>query len=258
MIAPLYRHRGYIWRNAWADLRHRYAGSIGGGLWAILQPLALIAVFTVIFTQIMQRPGTNEAPYVLYLCSALLPWFAFADCINRGTHAFVAHAAYIRKVPIPEQVFVAQGAATAALGLAISTALLMAFALAFGHTPSWHWLLLPVPLAMLLAVGFGVGLALGTVYAFIRDAGQIVPVILQVGFWAYPIVYRVEDTPRWLQAAIPWNPVYPSLEATRAIFLEKRLPDPVLWLAMMGWAIAAIAIGSLVLRKLRPELRDVI
>lgn len=258
MITPLYRHRRYILGNAWADVRHRYAGSAAGAFWTILQPLALIAVFTVIFTQIMQRPGSGDAPYVLYLCSALLPWFAFAECVNRGTHAFVSHAQYLRKVPIPEQVFVAQAAVTAAIGLAISYVLLMLFALLFGHAPSWHWLLIPLPLSLLLAFGFGVGLGLGTLHAFIRDVGQAVPVVLQVGFWAYPVVYRAEDTPRWMQAALPWNPVYPSLEAVRALFLDHRLPAPSLWGAMVIWVCVAVALGSLILRRLRTELRDVI
>ncbi len=256
-VASLYRHRGYIGRNAWAELRHRYAGSIGGALWAILQPLLMIAVFTVVFTRIMQRSDA-DVPYVVYLCSALLPWYAFAECVTRATHTLVAHAQYLRKVPIPEQVFIAQSAVTAALGLLVSYTLLLVLAPVFGHGPSWHWLLLPLPLGALVALGFGVGLALGTVFPFIRDVGQVVPFLLQLGFWTYPIVYRAEDTPDWLAALLAWNPVYPSLEAVRALFLHRQMPAPELWAGMVIWAVLAIALGSLVLRKLRAEIRDVI
>ncbi len=261
MVTSLYRHRGYIWRNAWAELRHRYAGSIGGALWAVLQPLVMIAVFTVIFTRIMQRPGMGgraEVPYIVYLCSALLPWYAFADCVTRSTHAFVTHAQYLRKMPIPEQVFIAQSALSAALNLAISCTLLIVLAPLFGHAPAWHWLLLPLPLGALIALGFGIGLALGAIFPFIRDLGQVVPVLLQIGFWAYPIVYRAEDTPLWLQALLPWNPIYPAMEGVRALFLEHRMPGPELWAGMLLWAALAIVLGSLVLRRLRPEIRDVI
>ncbi len=261
MIVDLYRHRGYIWRNALADVRHRYVGSAMGVVWNVLQPLALILVFTVIFTRIMQRtpgPGEGSGGYVVYLCSALLPWSAFADCVGRCTQAFVHNAMYLRKLPIPEQVFVAQAALSAACSLLISYAILVGVAVVLGHEPTWHWLLLPVPLGGLIAVGFGVGMALGTLNAFIRDVGQVVPIALHVGFWLYPIVYRIDMVPEWLRRAIPFNPVYPYLESIRALFIERALPGPMLWLGMLGWAGAAALLGHVVLRRLRAELRDVI
>lgn len=258
MVAGLVQHRGYIWRNAWAELRNRYAGSIGGGFWSVLQPLLLIAVFTLVFTKIMHRPDRGASHYVVYLCSALLPWFALAECINRGTHAFVTGAGLLRKLALPEPVFVAQAAATAAIGLAISYALLVGLAVALGQPAAWTWLLLPVPLAMLLLTGFGFALGLGTLHAFVRDVGHGVPVLLQVGFWSYPIVYNAEDLPAAIQRVIPFNPVYPSLTAVRELFLHGSLPGPGLWAGMAGWALAANAIGYGVFHKLRRELRDVV
>lgn len=261
MIADLYANRGYVWGAALADLRNRYAGSIGGALWNILQPLLMIAVFTAVFTGLMARegvPGEGDAPYVVYLCSALLPWYALAECITRGTHALSANALYLRKSAIPEQVFVAQTAVSAALSLAVSFTLLILVALAFGHEPSWAWLLLPLPLTLLIALGFGLGLALGAVYVFIRDVAQGVPVLLQAGFWTFPIVYRAEVVPEWLRRALPYNPVYPALTGVRELFLFGRVPSVELWAGMVLWAGAAVLLGSLVLRKLRPEIRDVI
>lgn len=261
MIVNLYKHRRYIWRTALSDVRNRYAGSAGGAFWNLLQPLALILVFTLVFTQIMTgRAGIIDGPggYVLYLCSALLPWTAFAECINRGTQSFVANAVYLRKLPIPEQVFVAQSAVATGIGLGISYALLVLVALALGHTPSWHWLLLPVPLAMLIGLGFGLGMALGTINAFVRDVGHVVPILLQIGFWSYPIVYDASFVPDWVASILPLNPVYPSLTAIRTLFLDQRLPGPELWAGMAFWSVAAGAGGYLVLRRLRPELRDVI
>lgn len=254
MIINLYRHRGYIWRTAWSDVRHRHVGSAMGVVWNILQPLSMIVVFAIIFSEVFQRRDN----YVLYLCSAALPWAGFSECVSRGTNAFTANAMYLRKLPIPEQVFVAQSALSSAFSLAISFVLLVIVALVVGKTPTWHWLLIPVPLAMLIALGFGFGLMLGTLNAFIRDVGQVVPILLQVGFWFFPIVYTLETLPRWMQAVIPWNPVYPSMQAIRTLFLDARMPEPALWAGMAGWAVVASALGYAVLLKLRPELRDVI
>src|SRR5207247_4456805 len=125
----------------------------------------------VVFTQIFQRSGDDAAgapsyPYPVWLCSALLPWSAFAECINKGTHSFIANAIYLRKLPIPEQVFVAQTALTTTINLAVSFSLLIIVGLALGYYPSWHWLLLPAPFLLLIAMGFGVGMLLGTLNAF--------------------------------------------------------------------------------------------
>lgn len=261
MLASLIRHRGYVWGAALADLRNRYAGSTGGALWNVLQPLLMIAVFTVVFTSIMARPaapGGDDVPYVVYLCSALLPWYALAECVTRGTHALSANALYLRKSAMPEQVFVAQTAVAGAMSLAVSFTLLILVALAFGHQPAWTWLLLPVPLALLIALGFGVALALAAVYVFIRDVGQAVPVLLQAGFWTFPIVYHAEQLPGWAHRLLPYNPVYPALTGVRELFLFGRVPGVELWAGMVLWAAAALLLGSLVLRKLRPEIRDVI
>ncbi|MFM9994339.1 MAG: ABC transporter permease [Phycisphaerales bacterium] len=262
MLASLIRHRGYVWGAAAADLRNRYAGSIGGALWNVLQPLLMIAVFTVVFTSIMARPGgagvVGDAPYVVYLCAALLPWYALAECVTRGTHALAANALYLRKSAIPEQVFVAQTAVAAAMSLTVSFTLLILVALAFGHQPAWTWLLLPVPLALLLAMGFGLAVALASVFVFIRDVGQAVPVLLQAGFWTFPIVYHAEQLPGWALRLLPYNPMYPALTGVRELFLFGRVPGVELWAGMILWAAAALLLGSLVLRKLRPEIRDVI
>jgi lipopolysaccharide transport system permease protein len=260
VIVNLYKHRGYIWRTAYAELRHRYAGAGLGAVWNILQPLAMILIFTVIFTQVFKRSAGDAAKvaYPVYLCSALLPWSAFAECINRGTQSFVSHAIYLRKLPIPEQVFVAQSALGTAMNLSISFLVLIGLSIALDHPPTCHWVLVPIPLLFLLALAFGLGLALGTLNAFIRDVGQAIPILMQIGFWTYPIVYPAEVLPEAAQTAIRFNPIYPSMESVRALFIDGRLPPAWMWLAMAGWSAAACAAGYLVLRRLRPELRDVI
>lgn len=263
VIADLVRHRGYIWRTAWGEVRTRYAGSGLGALWNVIQPLSLILIFTLVFGGLMparalQAADGRPVPYVVYLCAAMLPWSALADCVTRGTHAFVHHAAYLRKLPIPEQVFAAQTALASLIGLTIAFTLLVVVALAVGHPPSWRWLLVPAPMLMLVGFGFGVGLALGTLNAFIRDVGQGVPIVLGVAFWLYPIVYVEETLPPGLRSALAYNPVAPFLSAIRDLFVWDRLPPAGSWAMMTLWTGLAIAGGMLVLRRLRGELRDVL
>ena len=85
-MRSLIRHRSYIWRTAWADVRDRYAGAGLGFVWNILQPLCLIIIFTIVFTSILKHSAPEiKVHYAVYLCSAMLPWTAFAECISCGT-----------------------------------------------------------------------------------------------------------------------------------------------------------------------------
>jgi lipopolysaccharide transport system permease protein len=261
MLLNLYRHRGYILRTALADVRNRYAGSAMGFVWNILQPLAQIAIFSLVFTKIMptKLAGADAPPYLLYLCSFLLPWNAFSDSIVRGTGTFLDNAVYLRKLPIPEQVFSAQTGVAASLSLCISFSLLLIVALLIGHVPGWPWLLLPIPLALLIGLGCGLGMLLGSINVFIRDVGQLVPIFLSLAFWSVPICYPPTGIlPKWMEAALPFSPLYPYLITVRSLFLYSELPPTWAWPAMLGWTTAAALVGGLTLRKLRPELRDVL
>jgi ABC-type polysaccharide/polyol phosphate export permease len=258
VIINLYKHRSYIWRTALAELRNRYAGSGMGAFWNIVQPLSMILIYTVVFTQVFKRSEMFGVSYPVYLCSALLPWTAFSECLNRGTQSFVHNAIYLRKLPIPEQVFVAQTALATAMSLTISFSLLVVFSVAMGHYPAWRWALVPVPILLLLGMGFGVGLALGTVNAFIRDVGQAVPIVMQIMFWTYPVVYLASNLSKGAQQALKYNPVYPFMESIRDLFILNKMPDWWMWPAMLGWTGLACGVGYMVLRRLRPELRDVL
>jgi ABC-type polysaccharide/polyol phosphate export permease len=261
MVVPLLKYRRLIWQHAVADLRHRYAGTGLGVVWNVLHPLALILIYSVVFTVVLPAgdPRSRSIPYPLYLCAGLLPWLAFAECITRGTNAFCDNAAYLKKLPIPEQVFVAQTAASATLGLGISFSLLLVGSLLFGHRPTVWWLLLPLPLIALQALGFALGLLCGTLNVFFRDIGQLMTVALQVVLWTAPIVYVTpEHLPRVLALVFQWHPIMPALNAVRDLFLYGRAPSAGTWVGMVAWPALALGVAGMVFHKLRAEIRDVL
>jgi lipopolysaccharide transport system permease protein len=269
MIQGLYRYRSFIWSNAFAELRHRYAGTNLGVVWNVLHPLALIAVYAIVFTEIfspgpLQRPiagVTDRVSFLLYLTSAFLPWLAFAECVTGGCNAFSDNATYLKKLPIPEQVFVAQTAASATLGLVISFSLLLAISLLAGLRPSRRWLLLPIPLLSLQVLGFGIGLLCGTLNVFFRDIGQLVTVVLQLTLWTVPVVYPQSILPDWAEASLPWHPLYPPLQGIRELFLfhdPRAGPSVAMWAGMIAWPIAVCGIAWLTFRALRTEIRDLL
>ena len=261
MIA-LWQHRRYIWDSALNDLRHRYAGSGLGVFWNVLTPLAMLGIYTFIFTRVLTpslaRDSIAGGLFILYLGSGFLPWGAFTDCVGRGTNALVDNAQYLKKMPIPEQVFVAQTSVAAMLGMLIVELLLVGLALFLGQPPRWTWLLMPLVAILWQSFGFGLGLLLGTLNVFFRDIAQVLGVLFQIWMWSLPVVYLEDVLPVAYRYLLSFNPAYPFLLAMRDSYLQLQ-PAPVwVWAAMLGWATLACLAGLLVLRQLRTEIRDVL
>lgn len=257
----LLRYRAYIVRNAWDELRHRYAGTALGIVWNVVVPLAQILVYAVVFTQIMViRMPTNlsKNAFVVYLCAGFFPWLAFMECVVRGGQAFVDHANLLKRLAIPEEVFVAQAALASTFSLMLSIVLLFVAALFLGHPPSVTWLLVPVACLLFQLFGFGLGLILSCLNIFFRDIAQLVPIAFQIWMWATPVVYVESILPDAYRAFLPANPAWPYLTAVHDLMVYGTMPSLGIWAAMVAWAVVALFVGSLTVRKLRLEIRDVV
>ena len=261
MIVNLWRYRGFIVRNALSDARHRYAGSAAGVAWNVINPLAQILIYSVVFSQIMadRVPGAGSgAEFALYLCAGLLPWAAFSECILRGANAFLENAPYLKKLPIPEQVFVAQNAVSATLFLGISMTLLGLITVITRGGLSLTWLGVPAVLVLFQGFGFGLGLIFSTLNVFFRDIGQVLSIALQLWMWLTPVVYVEEILPARLQGLVRHNPAYPFIDALHRMIVGGQWPSAWHWPVMLFWAGATPVVGYLILRRLRPEIRDVL
>ncbi len=260
-VRIFWNYRSFIWYSAIGDLRHRYAGSALGVFWNILIPLAQIIIYTAVFSQIMPvllpgRGGTYG--FALYLCAGLLPWIGFSDCIVRGTNCFLENASYLKKLPIPEQVFVARNAAMATMSLVLSMLLLFILALFLGGVITPAWFSVAPVILLLQCMGFGLGLTLGSLNVFFRDISQMLGTVLQMWMWLTPIVYLKEILPISLQNILPFNPAFPFVDALQGAIIRGTWPGMQAWALMLLWALVTPLIGYIVLRKLRPEIRDVI
>lgn len=256
----LLRHREYIWRNAMLELRHRFAGSGLGPLWLLLYPLALIGIYSAVFSSVMQVriPELASLPmgFTVYLCSGLLPWMGFADTVNQLTGVLHTHARDIVRTALPEQVFFARGAVAGYLTTLLSSGLVLVLALVVGLQASWAWLSLPLIVALLIVFAAGIGIVLGVLHVFSRDVGPVVAIALQLSLWTAPIVYVESVLPETIRQLLPWNPLYPFVSALHETILFGHLPAASAWLWMVALALVANALAYALLRATRSEVRD--
>ena len=259
LFTGLWRYRGYILTGAMRELRQRYAGSGMGILWHVVTPLTQIAVYFVVFSRFMgARTGGPYSPeaYAVFLCAGILPWFVFAECVGRGTTALLANESYLKKLAIPEAVFVAQTVTTSGLTLGLYAVALVLVAVGTGIPPHAAWALIPVVLVLFLGLCLGLALILATVTVFFRDVTQIVSIVLQVWFWLTPIVYHETSLGPRLTAVMTWNPPTAYILAVRRLLIDGAVPPAGDWLWMAGLALLSSALGASVLQRLSSDLRD--
>ena len=259
LFSDLWSYRGYIVTGAFRELKQRYAGSGMGILWHVLTPLAQITVYFVVFSRFMgARGGGAYSPeaYAVFLCAGILPWFVFAECVSRGTTALLANEGYLRKLAIPEAVFVAQTVTTSGLTLGLYAVALVGIALATGIPVHGAWLLIPVVLLLFLGLCFGLALILATVTVFFRDVTQIVSIVLQFWFWLTPIVYDERSLGPRLTEVMRWNPPTAYIVAVRRLLVDGTVPAAGDWLWMAGLALLLSGLGASVLQRLSSDLRD--
>lgn len=257
--APLWKYRGFILGSVRREFQSRYSNSLLGALWPILQPLGMILIYTLVFSQVMQArlPGVSDGlAYSIFICSGILAWGMFAETINRSVPMFLENANLLKKLRFPRLCLPAIISLTALLNFIITLALFMLVLLATDRLPGYSLLSLPVLVALQLAFATGLGLTLGTVNVFFRDVGQIFALILQLWFWLTPIVYPLNVLPESLQPWLALNPMVGLIQAYQNVFLLDTWPQ---WQSLLPAALATLfflALGLTLHKRLARDLLD--
>ena len=240
------------------ELRNRFAGSFSGGLWALLQPLIQLAVYSFVFVYVLKAriPGADAPGYVPFLVTALWPWIAFSEAIIRAATAVQDNVALIGKVALPREVLVIAAVATSfAVHLTGYVAILVALALAGkgialgGLAPA---ILLFVPL---FALALGFALIAASVQVFVRDLSQALPQIFMLLQFAAPIFYDATQTgalARWLVL----NPFTFYADAFHALLLHHGEVGFARLAIALVVAAAVLFVGHRIFRRLDPHFED--
>jgi lipopolysaccharide transport system permease protein len=243
MFLSLWKYRGFVFASARREFEARYRVSLLGGIWAILNPLAQIAIYAVILAGVMQArmPGIASGfGYTIYLCAGIITWGFFAEIVGRSTGIFVDNANLLKKLSFPRICLPATVVLSASVNFAIVFVLFLLFLLVSGNTPGWELLgVLPVLLVQtLFAVGLGV--FLGVANVFFRDVAQGVGIAMQFWFWLTPIIYPMSIVPEWVRPVIRANPMTPLAVAYQDILLAHRWPE---WGSLVVPAVVAFLVG---------------
>ncbi len=260
MLSNVWRWRRLVKQLAMRELRSRYAGSVLGGAWAVLEPAIQFALYFIVFSYFLGmrlegRPGVSS--YALYLVSGLVPFQMLQECLIRSAGFARSQAGLVRHVNVPLEVLLG-GAILAILARHMLSLLLVAGAAVVLGTVTWS--AIPVTLAglaLLVVVMVGLSLALVPAGAFIPDLVQVVATATTVLFFLTPIVYPISAVPA---AAVRWmscNPLVGVIDAVRAGFLGGGPSASQAVLAAVT-AVAAVVVGIAVFARRAAAVRDVV
>ena len=259
MLKAVWQYRFFIYSAIVNDFKAKFVRSKIGGLWMVLHPLAMVLIYALILSNLLKAklPDVDTIyAYPIYLTAGILAWTIFSDSVSRSLTIFVDNGNLIKKVAFPKLVLPIITAGTVALNnFILLLTIFMVFAF-LGHLPGIQVLWLPVLFLVTLVFGMSIGLILGVLNVFIRDIGQIVPIILQFSFWLTPIVYTITIIPEPYRHWFSYNPMTHIAGAFHDVLLYNKMIDiyPLALMALVS--VVLLVLGLFMFKKAAPEMVD--
>jgi|CXWL01.1.fsa_nt_gi lipopolysaccharide transport system permease protein len=252
------RHRELLWLLALSEIKAKHRQTALGLLWAVIQPVGMAAMFTLVFSVFVQIP-VNGVPYPIFAYTGLVCWLFVSNSLSLGLPSVVGHANLVTKANFPREVIPLAKVVTALVDLMVGgVVLLVALLIVRGSLPLAVFVL---PLIFLVHLAFSVGLVLwgSALYVRRRDIGSILPLGLQLWMFATPIVYPLSVVPDRFQ---PWilmlNPLAGIIETYRQVLLWGALPSPTLFLPAIFSALGVLVSGYWYFKSVEPQFADLV
>lgn len=258
MLRSVWSYRGFISGSVKREFQTRYRNSMLGAAWAVLNPLAMIVVYTVIFSQVMKAklPGVdNGFAYSIYLCAGVLTWGLFSDIVSRAQNVFLENANLIKKISFPRICLPIIVVLNAGLNFAIIFTLFVFFLLLSGTFPGVSFIAILPVLIIQITFAIGLGIIVGVLNVFFRDVGQFFTVLLQFWFWLTPVVYPVSILPEYARPYLALNPMASLVTAYQHILVHGKWPD---WSSLIAPAIISFVLCVIGMRLFRRRIGEIV
>jgi lipopolysaccharide transport system permease protein len=255
----IWRYRELFWVLAWRDVSVRYKQTVIGLAWALIQPIATMLVFVIVFGNLAKLPTEGAAPYALLVYSGLLPWQLFSTSLTGASGSLIGNANLISKVYFPRLIVPTSAVAVSFVDFLISFVILVALMLWYQFMPSWQILTLPVFVVMAFLASLGPGLWITALNVKYRDFRYIIPFIVQFGLYVSPVGFSSAVVPSEWRLLYSINPIVGVIDGFRWAILggESQLYIPGF---LLSWGVIAffLWLGLYQFRKMEKSFADLI
>lgn len=254
-IVRVFQYRRILRLLVRRDLKVRYAGSILGYLWSVLDPLLMSLVYWVIFTQLVGR-NVGYEPYILFLVTGQMLFAWFNGGVTGTAKAMRAESQMIRSSNVPRELWVVRTICSKGIEYLYSLPVVALFAVAYWKAPHWQVILLPLAWLMMFVLLLGFGLLLAPLTVLVRDIERVIPIFLRVMFYMSPVLYSTELVQQRFGRAeflLSINPVVGPLVLARSAFFPQELNWNYVWTSAIG-CLLLFAIGMFAFIRLERQV----
>jgi lipopolysaccharide transport system permease protein len=255
-LRSLWTHRELMYFLVWRDLKVRYRQTLIGVAWAILQPLAMAIVYSLVLGLLI-RVDTGDVPYPLFVYSGILVYMFFQGAVANSSVSMVASSNLITKVYFPRLIIPIASVGGHLVDLAIASVILVGMALFYGVPLTTGLLMVPVLIVLVTLFSLGIGIWSSAVNVKYRDVTVVVPVVLRIWLYASPVIYPITLIPdgwRWLYSL---NPMVGIVQNFRAAVLGLPFDWPALGVSVLV-ALAVLAYAVNAFRRVEQDFADII
>ncbi|MBN1965492.1 MAG: ABC transporter permease [Anaerolineae bacterium] len=248
-----------FWNLLWAlsvrDIRSRYRRSFLGPLWAVVQPLMMMVVFTALRGVLSID---TDIPYPIFSYSALVPWTYFSSVVNSVGPSILSNKSIMQKINLPPELFPLVGTVTAGFDM-LMAALVLGGLMFFYHIPlTIHVLWIPLLVLMMSVLGLSVGMFFSALGVYRRDFLQVSSFLVRLWLYATPIIYPISEVPEQWRTLYALNPMVGILEGFRSVVARGETPDLDLLLMAVPGTILALVVAWPLYRFMARYFADVL
>jgi lipopolysaccharide transport system permease protein len=255
-FSELWHYRELLFSFVARDVKIRYKQTALGFLWAIIQPLFLMVVFTLFFGNLAKVPSEG-IPYPLFSFAALIPWTLFAEGITRSTTSMVSNANIMTKVYFPRLIMPLSGILSPLVDFAIAFIILIMMMAYYGFIPTIAIVLLPAFILLAILTSLSVGLWLSALNVKYRDFQYTIPFLIQLWLFASPVVYPASMLPQSWQLVYALNPMVGVIEGFRWALLGTNPPQAMI-LISVGVVVLLLIGGLFYFKRMEQYFADVV
>jgi lipopolysaccharide transport system permease protein len=256
-LAELWRSRELLYFLIWRDVKVRYKQTALGAAWAILQPVATMAVFSLFFGGLAKVPS-DGVPYPLFSLAALVPWTFFSQGVIQSANSLVGSQNLLQKVYFPRLVIPAAAVLSGGVDFVIAFLVLLGMMAFYGVAPTAQVVWLPLLVLLALVTSLGVGLWLAVLNVYFRDVRYLVPFLVQMWLFITPIAYPSSLLHEPWRTVYGLNPMAGVVEGFRWALLGVATPPGPMLAASSLAALALLAGGILYFRRMERTFADVV
>lgn len=256
----VYRERKMIYGMSKKEFKARYLGSFLGMAWAFIQPLVMISIFWFVFQVGFKSVPVGNVPFVVWLTAGLVPWFFFSESFSGATHSIVGNGHLVKKMVFKVNILPLVKIQTALYIHVAFLGLCYILLLFYGYYPKLiHLQILYYELALILLV-MGLSWLTSALHVFLKDIGEIISMVLQIGFWMTPIFWNASIVPEKYLFILKLNPMYYIVEGFRDTLVYHKWfwESPALTLYFWAFTCIFLFVGAFVFKKLRDHFSDVL